>query len=131
MSNNKVEICPHCGQKMVTYRHKLNKVLISALLKLQQAGGKGKVDNLGLTHSEFANMQKLRYFGLVDKDRNNYILNELGEHFLNGTARVPSVVYTKHGVVVGADNFASAGEIDCFVQAKEEWQKQATLGNIA
>ena len=60
MSNSKVEICPHCGQKMVTYRHKLNKVLISALLKLQQAGGKGTVDNLGLTHSEFANMQKPR-----------------------------------------------------------------------
>lgn len=125
------EICPMCGQRITTYKHRLNKVLISALFKLRDHGGKGKVDNLGLTHSEFANMQKLRYFGLVDKDRNFYILNELGEKFLNGSARVPSVVYTKHGVVVGADEFLSANEIDSYVQAKEDWQKQATLGNIA
>lgn len=54
------ETCPMCGQRIATYKHKLNKVLISTLFKLRDHGGKGKIDNLGLTHSEFANMQKLR-----------------------------------------------------------------------
>ena len=77
-----VKTCPMCGQRIATYKHKLNKVLISALFKLRDHGGKGKIDNLGLTHSEFANMQKLRYFGLVDKRVVFISLTNLVESFL-------------------------------------------------
>ncbi len=123
MSENAV--CPFCGQKIVTYKHRLNKVLISALFKLRENGGRGKVNDIGLSHSEFANMQKLQYFGLVEKDGSVYILNELGKLFLENKAKVPSVVFTKHGKLVGTSDMSFANEINAYVQVKEEWQKQA------
>lgn len=119
------ETCPMCGQRIATYKHKLNKVLISALFKLRDHGGKGKIDNLGLTHSEFANMQKLRYFGLVDKEGCIYILNELGRKFLENKAKVPAEVYTKHGQLIGTSNMVYANQVDAYVQIKEEWKAQA------
>lgn len=119
------ETCPMCGQKICTYKHKLNKVLISALFKLRANGGKGKVDNIGLTHSEFANMQKLRYFGLVDKEGCIYILNELGRKFLDNKAKVPSEVYTRHGQLIRTSNMVYANEVDAYVQVKDEWRQQA------
>ena len=121
----KVETCPMCGQRIATYKHKLNRVLISALFKLREHGGTGKIDNLSLTHSEFANMQKLRYFGLVDKEGCIYILNELGRKFLENKAKVPSEVYTKHGKLIGTSDMVYANEVDAYVQVKEEWQNQA------
>ena len=47
-----VEICPCCGQKIVEYKHNLNKVLASGLYKLYKNGA-CKLKELELTYSEF------------------------------------------------------------------------------
>ena len=125
--DKKVEICPHCGRKMVTYRHKLNKVLLIALFKLMANGGTGRADELGLTNSQFANMQKLRYFGLVDKDKRVYILNDLGREFLAGRAQVPKAVYTRFNAVVDQEDPIYINQVEDYVQVKEEWEDQARL----
>lgn len=123
---NKTETCPICGQKIVIYKHKLNKVLISALFKLREHGGKGKANSLGLTHSEFANIQKLRYFGVVEKEGCVYILNELGRMFLDNRAKIPSAVFTRNGNLIETSDMVYAKDVEAYVQIKEEWQGQTT-----
>lgn len=123
----KVEICPCCGQKIVIYRHKLNKVLLSALFKLYGNDGRGRADELGLTNSQFANMQKLRYFDLVDKEGRVYILNQLGLDFLMGRVKVPSAVYTRNNIVVDQDEPIYVNQIKDYAQVKEDWEQQASL----
>ena len=125
---NKVEICPCCGQKSVTYKHKLNKVLIVDLLKLWEHNGIGRADELGLTNSQFANMQKLQYFKLVDKKGSTYILNQLGRDFLKNRVQVPSAVYTKNGIVVDQDEPVFGYQIRDYITTKEEWLQQASRG---
>lgn len=123
----RVEICPCCGQKIVVYKHKLNKVLLSALFKLYDNDGRGRADELGLTNSQFANMQKLRYFDLVDKEGRVYVLNQLGLDFLRGRVKVPSAVYTRNNVVVDQDEPIFVSQIQDYAQVKEEWEEQATV----
>ena len=124
-----VEICPHCGRKMVTYKHKLNRVLLNDLFKLRACGGSGRGDELGLTNSQFANMQKLKYFGLIDKDKRVYILNDLGIAFLEGEAKVPRAVYTRFNEVVDQEDPIYIYQVENYAQAKEEWEEQASLYN--
>jgi hypothetical protein len=58
--------CPHCGAKMMEYRHVLNDALIAAFRRLCKHG-QINLRKLKLGHSPWANFQKLRYFGLVEK----------------------------------------------------------------
>lgn len=96
MGDNTVNICPCCGQKIVTYKHKLNKVLVSGLNKLSKHGGYSKLRDLDLTISEFNNFQKLQYFGLVQKYPNReWGITESGKNFLEGNSTAPSFVTTK------------------------------------
>lgn len=126
LANSNVEVCPCCGQKIVVYKHKLNKTLISSLVKLWEHNGEGKAADLGLTNSQFANFQKLTYFGLVDKNNSIYILTEKGRLFLKNLEKVPSVVYTKNAIPIKYEDYKYASEIKDFIQVKEEWQNQAS-----
>ena len=114
---------------MVTYKHKLNRVLLNDLFKLRACGGSGRADELGLTNSQFANMQKLKYFGLIDKDKRVYILNDLGIAFLEGEAKVPRAVYTRFNEVVDQEDPIYIYQVENYAQAKEEWEEQASLYN--
>lgn len=125
MAANNIEICPCCGQKIVIYKHKLNKTLIKALVKLWEHGGQGKASELGLNNSEFTNFQKLTYFSLVDKNGSTYILTYKGRMFLKNQLMVPTVVYTKNAIPVKYEEEKYAGDIEDYIQVKEEWQEQA------
>lgn len=60
------ETCSECGAKTVEYKHTLSKGLVRALDMLSGAGGGPiNINRLGFTHSQAANFQKLRYWGLV------------------------------------------------------------------
>jgi hypothetical protein len=63
----KPEICECCGAKIYRYWHKLNKPLCQALLKFFETGREKKVSDLGLSHSQICNFQKLKYWGLIKK----------------------------------------------------------------
>jgi hypothetical protein len=76
--------CPHCGAKMVEYRHRLSRPLVSALARLEKAGGRANIAEIGLTHNQVCNFQKLRYWGFVWKVGNGeWELTEHGREFLN------------------------------------------------
>ena len=127
--SRKVEVCECCGQKIVEYKHKLNKTLLSALWKLYYAKDqKGSLKELDLTHNEFANFQKLQYFGLVRKDRGSvWVMTDKGEDFVNRYGKAPSAVYTKNGVVVNKDEEIYINKVKGYIEVKEEWQEQASI----
>ena len=102
------ESCAHCGGKMVEYLHTLTVALIESLARLAVAGGKAPLSELSLSRSQWTNFQKLRYWGLVGKaydkeglrDRNAWEITRRGWRFLNGTERVPKLVWTFRGEFV-------------------------------
>lgn len=97
--------CPHCGAKMVEYRHGLNRGLLVGLRALAKAGWDGKavgLKSLMLSHSEWDNFQKLRYWDLVSKlpavkKGGNWKLTERGRLFISGEIPVSKYVVTYRG----------------------------------
>jgi len=98
--------CPHCGAKMVEYRHRLNRGLVTVMRRLHAAGGRAKLADLDLTNSQWDNSQKLSYFGLIEKTfiagrrvRGMWEITDLGRRFLAGEASVRGVAVTYRGKV--------------------------------
>lgn len=90
--------CSLCGAKLVAYRHRFNKTLAAGLYKLAAAGGKGNISEIGLTTSQHANFQKLRYWGLIDSIQflgsGYWYLTPHGELFVMGLDTIKRVVVT-------------------------------------
>lgn len=121
--------CETCGQRIVEYKHKLNKTLCNGLWKLLQFGGSGKLKELGLTNNEFANFQKLRYFGLVAKDNfNNWYLTDRGDKFLMIKETAPSYVITRNKEVIEQGNQIWITKVKDYFQSREDWEDQARGG---
>lgn len=122
-----IEYCQCCGQKIVTYKHKLNKGLCSCLIKFLNIGGEGKLKDMNLTNNEFGNFQKLAYFGLVRREGTNWIMTEKGKRFILGEDTAPSEVYTKNNQVVDKGSEIYRYQIKGWYELKEEWQDQASI----
>ena len=106
MSKKTAKRCPHCGAKMEEYVHRLTPALVTSLRVLEKAGGGPiKLRDLGLTHSQWDNFQKLRYFELVRKVLNEdgkrrggfWVMTMRGRAFLNGSVSVFPRVWTYRG----------------------------------
>jgi uncharacterized protein YjhX (UPF0386 family) len=93
---------------MAIYRHSLNKVLISALKKLNQYGV-ARLSAIGLTHVEINNFSKLKYWGLVAKCHGNeWKITQLGRDFLEGREWLYRQALTYNDKVVNYE-----GELVC------------------
>lgn len=102
--------CPHCQAKMVEYRHSLNKKMVTALILIQELGGRVDFSKLArmLKFNDSANFQKLRYWGLTRKCKSDdgeriggvWELTEKGQSFLNGAEGVHEGVWTYRGEAV-------------------------------
>ena len=99
------KLCPHCGAKMVEYKHGFNVALAIGLARTYAAGKPVNLNTLGLTRNQWDNYQKLRYWDLVAKaerdDGKNiggvWVVTERGEQFVNGRIKVQSHVWTYRG----------------------------------
>ena len=60
-------ICECCGAKVVEYKHSFNQSLANSLYKLYLQHGAANTSKIGLTAIQWANFQKLKYWGLVQK----------------------------------------------------------------
>lgn len=104
---------------MLEYKFVFNYLLVSALRKMFSnfGTGFGEIANLALTKSEWTNFQKLRYWGLIEKDAaspkgGEWRITALGLSFLNGDCSINDKVVMYRNVVVkfeGKDRFI--GEI--------------------
>ena len=95
--------CPTCGAKMVKYKHRLNKGLCNALLKLYNYGGIAPLDKLNLSKSEYCNFQKLKYWDFIRKAElpeghkgGVWEITSRGNSFVQGYER-PELVVTYRG----------------------------------
>lgn len=100
--------CHHCGALMKEWEHRLTPGLVNILMKFaNQVKQSHKNDvhvrqDIGLTAPEFNNFQKLRYFGLVAKLRDDddnhvrghWLLTRRGGSFLRGDEAVHQTVTT-------------------------------------
>lgn len=99
--------CPHCGANMKEWKHSLTRGLVDILMKFGNTvsrSGKNDVHikEMGFTVNQFNNFQKLRYFGLVAKVRNDedmhiqghWLITRRGWLFLKGDIAVHKSIKT-------------------------------------
>ena len=105
MAQKKSE-CPHCGSKVVEYKHGMNRVLLVGLAAAARRDcGKGfpvDLKLLELPRSEWDNFSKLRYWELVRRDGNakkggKWVVTAKGYGFLAGNVSVAKHVWTFRG----------------------------------
>lgn len=98
--------CSHCGGVTVDYRHSLSRGLATVLIRIYRHGGPVRARDLGLNYVQASNLQKLRYWGLIqhltseDKRTGHWSITALGEQFVRATLRLPRHVWTYRAEVV-------------------------------
>lgn len=131
--------CECCGAKMVEYRHRLNKGLCGALLKLFQAGGIAQISDLNLSKSQYCNFQKLKYWWLVEKVKHDdeskggeWRLTNDGFNFIVGLIAMPEVAVSYRGERVRVEgDYKLMGAIHGAYDYKPYYRKTAqALGGL-
>lgn len=130
-----VPICENCGAKMVKYKQALNKGLISALIKIERASiSPVNVRDIGISHVQKCNFQKLKYFGLVepfyDDDENKkdgvWQITPLGIAFLKNEVKVHKFAWTYRDEWVSWDgDLIGVNDIFGGYKYREEWAAEA------
>jgi len=135
------QICDCCGAQLTAYAHKLNQPLVTALSKLVAYYETKKeicnISDLGLSHNQINNFQKLRYFGLVKLiQKGGYVPTELGIKFIYGEELAPDTAASLGNKVLGMDheawnttkvrpNWVHVTEIDSLsYKRREEYQAE-------
>lgn len=135
-----MEHCETCGAKIVKYWHSLNKPLCSAIIKIYRLHGVNKyvkVSDLGFTHNQLANFQKLRYWGLVRKMEEEplakggfWCITDYGEMFVKGEIRIPKRVETYRSKATGeAEGLVLISDIVEGYQYKKDYVMGAKNGS--
>jgi hypothetical protein len=127
-SKNNISIFPACGQKIVDYKHNLNRTLISCLWRLHNTGGLARLDKMNLDNTQFTNFQKLRYFHLVvaTGQHSEWQITRGGTEFLQGRRRIPRFVITRNARVVRqSEELVFVQEVKDCVEFCVSWQEQA------
>lgn len=88
------EDCPHCKRRVTAYTQPLNAGLASAFVALADArlrlNGPVPKSELKLTHSQYGNFQKLRYFGFAFFQNEGWDVTRFGWEWLTGKNTVLS-----------------------------------------
>lgn len=99
------ETCEHCGAKLRHYWHRITPGLVKILVKCYEYASTHEnlfmMKDLNLDHSEYGNFQKLRFHGLIAKNKVDgvvqervWLLTHRGAEFLKGTIQIPVRVQT-------------------------------------
>lgn len=108
MFNQESKICECCGAQMKVWKHSLTPGLLSIFLDFSRAiknKGFNEIhlqDEMNLSKNGYANFQKLRYFGLVAKVKDerdeaksgSWLITRLGLQFVKGMSPAPKWVMT-------------------------------------
>lgn len=133
------EKCPHCGAKVVRYRHRMSKGLAGIMGIMFDKRAKGgyhmHFDDLGLNRSQCQNLPKLQYFGAVYqadnyKNSGRWCLTIAGEAFITGRRAMPEVVETYRGELVGSsDKLVMIGDLgDDPPMTRQDYAEQGAPG---
>jgi hypothetical protein len=102
------DLCPHCGAKMVEYKHGLSKGLARALwytLRIVKDCSNFEIASIGMDYTHRCNFQKLRYWGIVEKVGDSagkggiWRITESGLSFAKGEIKLQHFAWTYRGEV--------------------------------
>lgn len=99
-------LCKECGQSVMRHKQSLSKSLVVILVKAYETFGQKSFHlqkDLPLTKNQYANFQKLKYWGLVQRDLSApgyWLITEYGKEFLKGLSRVSRFAWTFNNHVV-------------------------------
>ena len=132
MSGERKQVCACCQQAMIEHRQTLSSGLVRSLWTAYKLRGQNlfRVSELELTHTEQANWQKLRYWGLAEKVAScpgKWAVTQDGMEFLLGGMRVCHALWTYRGEVVDRDRSKLVGPGDCWddYRSRVEWMQDA------
>lgn len=127
------EKCPHCGASLKSFWHTLTPGLVATLRKFIEAvksKGMNKIHlqkDMSLSKNEYNNFQKLRYFGLVAKckdEKGSYLITRNGGSFLRNKLAMPKKIQTfRNKIVAKLDVYV---KISDFYKGRDEeyWEKE-------
>jgi hypothetical protein len=126
-----IEVCESCGAKIIKYRHRLNKPLVSALIKMyaQYRLNEARISQV-LSHTQVCNFQKLQYWGLVVKVKKegNWRLTTEAEDFIKHKIAIPEWVETfRRKVMQVANKCVFVNEIFEGYQWREDYLNSENL----
>lgn len=130
------DICEHCGAKIVRYWHRLNKPLVSAMIKIYLKAGLNPVKiSEFLGHNQVCNFQKLKYWEFVRKAQDSdgeegkggmWKLTSRAEQFIKGYLQVPQKVQTYRGSPTDCSTeFIGVGDVVEGYQYKPDYVRDA------
>ena len=120
------------------HNHKLTPGLVGILVKMIESvkeSGHNKVHlqkDLALTHSEFANLQKLRYWGLIakckeggERKKGYWVITRRGGEFLRNEKAMPKTVATLDNTIVGrSEDTVTISQFFSEAYPKTYWQEE-------
>ena len=103
--------CDHCDHQNTAYTNNLNAQMVGALKQLVEFYETKKKkcnlqENLRLTHNQFANFQKLQYFGLARRDKEGWLPTNDGIEFIYGSVCITVPVAVMNGEILPDDHEA-------------------------
>jgi len=121
---------------MVKYRHRLNKPMVMALSKMYGLHRQNPclISEIGLSHSQICNFQKLRYWGIIAKFKDNegdrkggtWFITNLGANFLLGRIKLSLRVWSWRGEKTEEESEqVSIFQVDAGYQYRPEWIEEA------
>ena len=137
MSSQRKQVCDCCKQPLIEHRQMLSTGLVRSLWVAYSMKRKDpfRVAELGLTHGDQANWQKLRYWGLVQKEYDaqghriggHWSVTDIGEAFLAGLVKVDYAIWTYRGEVVEWEHGKKVGPRDCWegYRGRRQWAQDA------
>ena len=137
MGSSRGICCPTCGRKDQEHRHKLNRPMAEALVRAWRVNRLKPFNpshDLGLSHSQLANWQKLRYWGLIGKEDGDpdgtWRITKFGVAFLGGQI-VTARVWTYRGKLAAprpedpAEECVTIGEVIPGFELREDYARAA------
>lgn len=136
MPENNKTFCPHCGQSYMKNAHTFSKSLAQILLKVARTWKEGVgfhlQKDLELTSNQYANFQKLRYWGLVDYHYENghhkggyWHLTHAAQYALDGGDINKSVTTFNNKVVERSSEMVILKKLINFYEIPNTWAKKA------
>lgn len=130
------EQCPHCGQKIMQYKHTMTKglarILAQALMTVKVPDKPFHLSKAGFTYSQRSNFQHLKYWGLIEKNiqagkhvSGEWKLTRKAFMFLCGLAIEKTVTVFDNVVRDRSDEKVRAYEVRGWFQSREEWARHA------
>lgn len=130
MSSELKECCPHCGQSVMKHTHSMSESMANTFLKVPMFVKFHLQKDLTLTKNQYANFQKLKYWGLVEqvKDQSGWWrVTEYGRRFAFGEISISKSVITFNNRAVDTHGpFVFIYQCTGTWKKREEYAKTAT-----